>query len=451
MDRTVSCKKCPKTFKLNFHLQRHELSCTGFKSYITCSVCGDFFKSERTLKNHKLKCQRVKLYNCHVCAKKFKDYGPLKKHRETEHRKIECEICKSEIYFKNMKRHMKQVHMSEMPATAARQKRKKEKTTKFQCDNCQECFFDKSTLNRHKKNHLYPCEHCENTFQNIAGLSNHKVMHRKTTEQNNIEGKAILTTENLSLVLDLHKHIEGLLLTVTNRGQALELTEMKNYVEKIVKKNVSDEILRATLSMHPEAYSLYVLNNVVYIEIVSSSRKIDPKILEERRKLFKNKIRALHQNDMLVVNLIDIPKTKSVMYKSALDIINENIVHFSESEEEDLNDNPQTEELSRFDKLSEKIKKKQLRKLKEKKKINEIDWQKHRLPDLARKTNSLFIRENKSVLNINTIYRNLNTSTKEINSDFQRLVRSSKGWLTDRNGWIRKKAMDINIICSDLV
>jgi hypothetical protein len=110
-------------------------------------------------------------------------------------------------------------------------------------------------------------------------------MHRKTTEQNNIEGKAILTTENLSLVLDLHKHIEGLLLTVTNRGQALELTEMKNYVEKIVKKNVSDEILRATLSMHPEAYSLYVLNNVVYIEIVSSSRKIDPKILEERRKL----------------------------------------------------------------------------------------------------------------------------------------------------------------------
>jgi uncharacterized Zn-finger protein len=41
--------------------------------------------------------------------------------------------------------------MSEMPATAARQKRKKEKTTKFQCDNCQECFFDKSTLNRHKK------------------------------------------------------------------------------------------------------------------------------------------------------------------------------------------------------------------------------------------------------------------------------------------------------------
>jgi hypothetical protein len=71
---------------------------------------------------------------------------------------------------------------------------------------------------------------------------------------------------------------------------------------------------------------------------------------------------------MLVVNLIDIPKTKSVMYKSALDIINENIVHFSESEEEDLNDNPETEELSRFDKLSEKIKKKQFKKAKREKK-----------------------------------------------------------------------------------
>ena len=93
-----------------------------------------------------------------------------------------------------------------------------------------------------------------------------------------------------------------------------------------------------------------------------------------------------------------------------------------------------------------KIKQKQLQKARRDKKLKDIDWQKNRLPDLARKINSLFIRENKSVLNILTIY----TSLGEIDSDFQRLVSSSKGWLTERNGWIRKKPMDINIICSEL-
>ena len=36
MDRQLSCKKCPKSFKLKYHLQRHEILCTGFQSYITC-------------------------------------------------------------------------------------------------------------------------------------------------------------------------------------------------------------------------------------------------------------------------------------------------------------------------------------------------------------------------------------------------------------------------------
>ena len=169
-------------------------------------------------------------------------------------------------------------------------------------------------------------------------------------------------------------------------------------------------------------------------------------MLEDRRSLFKDNIRAIYQNGLCIVKLIDMPVTKSVIYKSALDIINENIIQCSsssESEGDEFNDN---EELSRFERLSMKIKQKQLQKARRDKKLKDIDWQKNRLPDLARKINSLFIRENKSVLNILTIY----TSLGEIDSDFQRLVSSSKGWLTERNGWIRKKPMDINIICSEL-
>jgi hypothetical protein len=141
----------------------------------------------------------------------------------------------------------------------------------------------------------------------------------------------------------------------------------------------------------------------------------------------------------------------TIFYKSALKIINENIVDFSESEEEDFNDNPQTEELSKYEILTEKIKKKQFKKAKREEKINAIDWQKKRLPDLARKINSLYIRENKAVINIKIIYKNMNYSSHHIDSDFKRLVASTNGWLTDRNGWIRKKSANINIICNALI
>jgi hypothetical protein len=105
------------------------------------------------------------------------------------------------------------------------------------------------------------------------------------------------------------------------------------------------------------------LDNVVHIELLSATRPIDPKMLEDRRSLFKDKILALYENGLCIVKLIDIPVTKSVMYKSALDIIN--IIHFSqtESEEDDFNDN---EELSGFEQLSMKIEKSSFKKLEEK-------------------------------------------------------------------------------------
>ena len=125
-----------------------------------------------------LKCQQVKLYNCKDCEISLKNYGALKKHREEEHRTIECDICESEIYFKNIKRHMK-LHKNDTPATASRKKKKKEMNKKFKCEHCQKFFCDKNTLNRHVKTHLYPCEKCKQTFQSKAGLSDHKLTHIK--------------------------------------------------------------------------------------------------------------------------------------------------------------------------------------------------------------------------------------------------------------------------------
>ena len=107
MDRQLSCKKCPKSFKLKYHLQRHEILCTGFQSYITCEECKNIFKTKTTLKVHKLKCKSDKIYKCDECDDIFESYSKLVVHRENKHRTVQCEICEVEIYFKNIQRHMK--------------------------------------------------------------------------------------------------------------------------------------------------------------------------------------------------------------------------------------------------------------------------------------------------------------------------------------------------------
>jgi ribosomal protein L37AE/L43A len=148
---------------------------------------------------------------------------------------------------------------------------RKEKHTKYQCEDCKKYFYDKSTLNRHGKTHLFSCEQCKHTFQNKDVLNTHKLLHRKTREQNISENKVALTLTNLESILDIQKHIERLMLIFTNRGQAVELAELKNQIERISKKTLNDRILVAMLSIDPEAYSLYHFNNKVYIKLVSTS------------------------------------------------------------------------------------------------------------------------------------------------------------------------------------
>ena len=46
----------------------------------------------------------------------------------------------------------------------------------------------------------------------------------------------------------------------------------------------------AMLSICPEAYSLYLVNNVVYIQMIANNDHIDPKILEAIRLMFKERI-----------------------------------------------------------------------------------------------------------------------------------------------------------------
>ena len=117
MDKSLKCCNCPKVFKLNSHLKRHELSCKGHQTYFTCSSCGDLLKSAKTLRIHKQKCSTNKVYFCDACDENFVNFSDLNIHKEGVHNKLECSICLKRITAKNMRRHIRKVHKNDTPAT----------------------------------------------------------------------------------------------------------------------------------------------------------------------------------------------------------------------------------------------------------------------------------------------------------------------------------------------
>ena len=81
------------------------------------------------------------------------------------------------------------------------------------------------------------------------------------------------------------------------------------------------------------------------------------------------------------------------------------------------------------------------RKISEQKKFNQIDWQKKRLPELARFVNSIYtshkvntMKKEKLIANVRFVgYRSIN-----IESDVDRLIKTSNNWLCEFRGWIKK-------------
>ena len=88
------------------------------------------------------------------------------------------------------------------------------------------------------------------------------------------------------------------------------------------------------------------------------------------------------------------PEAPKHTYMSAKQILEENIESIS-SDEFDMDDNRDTEEQSQLSHIRNIVRKKSPKKQRRQYKLNNIDFQKRRLPELARAVNSLFNHEKK--------------------------------------------------------
>ena len=133
------------------------------------------FSSKRTLAFHGKTCLPGKCYRCEVCNTKFALYKQLYDHKRKYHTSLQCDFCDMSISSdKNMMRHVNLKHRGLRPSRAKAlevDKLKLPKTVKsFECDKCEKTFYDKSTLNRHKKVHTFVCKTCEKVFLSIEAF-----------------------------------------------------------------------------------------------------------------------------------------------------------------------------------------------------------------------------------------------------------------------------------------
>lgn len=170
------CKYCDKTFTRDNdyvnHLRKHNIDLKSLcVNSFKCDICKKLFAYRHVLRRHQLMHENRKDYKCKICNKKFIRSDYLKTHERLRHSKnpyFSCKICHKEFSYKHTKILHERMHTNEKPfkcricnaAFSRKDYFKKHKTTheikraKFICDDCDEVFVNKFTLQIHIQEHM---------------------------------------------------------------------------------------------------------------------------------------------------------------------------------------------------------------------------------------------------------------------------------------------------------
>ena len=123
----------------------------------------------------------------------------------------------------------------------------------------------------------------------------------------------------------------------TNRKGYAPLFKLVENVERNTNKKFDMLIFRTLLTVYPDSYTVYLHKNNLAVKVKSDKIKMDFSDREKRGLSLSKKLSEYDATKFIEVD--DLPKPKVYEYKSAKEMIEENILKFDYESEEESDDN----------------------------------------------------------------------------------------------------------------
>ena len=189
------------------------------------------------------------------------------------------------------------------------------------------------------------------------------------------------------------------------------------------------------------------------LEVSVSEKKLTPDVSSVRLDNLLKQINDAKNDRFSYIDLINFPEKNKKEYKTAIQVIEENI--FKITEIKTINECTENggQKKSIIQSLVYKIREKERNNKRRSEQFNKLDWQIKSMPELARLVNSIYMSNHKSTLHKKYLIDKIECmnykTVRKIEDDLTRLIEISNGWLREYNkGWIRRnQTIDINNFC----
>ncbi|XP_065221033.1 zinc finger protein 37-like [Planococcus citri] len=181
------CEYCEKTFtrkdEYGKHRRQHQHD-VDFSSRVDkafkCDICKKRFSYRHVLRRHERMHENRAEYKCKQCDERFVRQDYLRDHERLKHSKnpyFSCQYCDKQFSYKHRKEEHERAHRDEKP---------------FKCRFCNARFNRKEYAKKHQLNHeikiaKYTCDECDDTFVNKFTLQQHVQKHLKLKEAEETE------------------------------------------------------------------------------------------------------------------------------------------------------------------------------------------------------------------------------------------------------------------------
>ena len=164
-EKLYNCHMCEKKYKGPDALSKHKKSHSK-KEYL-CRVCGKEFHSSHQLKRHEKTHTEDKPLVCTICDKRFKSHEGFKQHLRSHSEQLSCSLCDRKFTSENGLKY----HLSSHSGLS------EEKP--LVCTFCDKRFKSKAGLKQHTRSHSeqVSCSLCDRKFTTEIGLKYHMSSH----------------------------------------------------------------------------------------------------------------------------------------------------------------------------------------------------------------------------------------------------------------------------------